>query len=137
MSPTTTPATRISQPACQAFQFYTQAQILNGAVTFNPTAVLSYQNLDILGDANAVPEVILNLGTPGWNENLSGAAQLATVFGEEVTRADGTKLTTGDLIQSILQARAVTLSAALVAEAAAKAAAAASTAATTPAAPTE
>ena len=119
---TVTPATRISEPVCQAFQLYFQSQIVNGVLVLNPTAVLAYQNLDIVGDANGDPELILNTGTPGWNENLSGDAQLLTALGEEVTRADGTtKMTVGDLLQNILQARAVTLSVAQAAEAAARA----------------
>ena len=119
---TVTPATRISEPVCQAFQLYFQSQIVNGVLVLNPTAVLAYQNLHIVGDANGDPELILNTGTPGWNENLSGDAQLLTALGEEVTRADGTtKMTVGDLLQNILQARAVTLSVAQAAEAAARA----------------
>ena len=122
---TISPATRIAEPVCQAFQLYFQSQIVNGALVLNPTAVLAYQNLDIVGDANGAPELILNTGTPGWNENLSGDAQLLTALGEEVTRADGTtKMTVGELLQAILQARAVTLSAE---QAAAKAAQAAPT----------
>ena len=133
---TVTPATRITEPVCNAFQLYFQSQILNGAVVLNPTAVLAYQNLDIVGDANGAPELILNTGTPGWNENLSGDAQLLTALGEEVTRADGTtKMTVGDLLQAILQSRAVTLSVALAAEQVAAVAAAAAQASAPPLTP--
>ena len=114
---TISPATRITEPVCQAFQLYFQSQIVNSALVLNPTAVLAYQNLDIVGDANGAPELILNTGTPGWNENLSGDAQLATAFGEEVTRADGTKLSVAELLKAILQDRATTLSEARAAEA--------------------
>ena len=109
-----TPATRIIQPVWQGFNFYRQTQVQNGVLVPFLTGVQSYQNLDILGDANGNPVQILNLGVPGWNENLSGDTELATAFGEEVTRADGTKTTVYALIDSILMARASTQAAAKV-----------------------
>ena len=113
--PTITPATRISEPVWQGFNFYRQTQVQNGALVPFLTGVFSYQNLDILGDANSNPVQILNLGVPGWNENLSGDAEIAQAFGEEVTRADGTKITVSALLDSILMARATAQSAALAA----------------------
>ena len=110
---TTSPATRIAEPVWQTLQLYRQTQIQNGALVPFFTAVLAYQNLDVLGDANGAPVQVLNLGTPGWNENLSGDAQLATALGEVVTRADGTtKLTVLELLESTLMARATSQAAA-------------------------
>jgi len=121
MTTTVTPATRISEPVYQSFQWYRRTPVLNGALAPNFTAVLSYQNLDILGDANSNPVQILNMGVPGWNENLEGDAQIAGAFGEEVTRADGTKLTVAALLDSILMVRASVQSAALAAATSTKA----------------
>jgi len=111
---TVTPATRISEPVYQSFQWYRRTNVQNGALLPSFTMVLASQNLDVLGDANGNPVQILNLGTVGWNENLEGDAQIATLFGEEVTRADGTKLTVNALLDSILMARATAQAAAQI-----------------------
>ena len=108
MTTITTPATRITEPVWQALNLYRQSQIQNGALVPFFTAVLSYQSLDILGDANGAPVQILNLGTPGWNENLSGSVPINAALGELVTRADGvTKVTVLELLEDLLMARAV------------------------------
>jgi len=106
MTASITPATRINQPVWQGFHFFRRTPIANGAFAPNFTLVLDAQNLDVLGDADGHPLQILNLGAPGWNENLEGDAQVATLLGEVVTREDGTKLSVAALLDSLLMSRA-------------------------------